>query len=322
MTSGLGRVNLSIAFDRKRRANDGLAQNREPNGVTKRAGDRIFLAHAREDKAQVQKLYGELKARGFKPWFDKFDLIPGQIWETEIEKAIRHAAVFVACLSNRSVEKGGFVQKELRMALAAFGERPPGSIYLIPARLDDCEVPDVQIPAHGASLKAVHWVDLWEEDGLDRLAWALAVALGEAPVETGFVVQNMPDLRLSNPSDRESVDTLLSQPIGTTTLEAYTKWKYPDLPVDYRIQDMLLQQLHRERYKTLGDLNRVVDAASEAVKAYTIEAPQMFDAGTDYISKSLGFIDQDFRARHGFASITKAAFQRHSHLVLGISDRS
>jgi hypothetical protein len=34
---------------------------------------------------------------------------------------------------------------EFRLALSAFGERPPSSIYLIPVRLDDCDVPDLQI---------------------------------------------------------------------------------------------------------------------------------------------------------------------------------
>jgi hypothetical protein len=41
---------------------------------------RIFLAHARGDEAQVRKLYADLKARGFDPWLDKVDLIPGQNW--------------------------------------------------------------------------------------------------------------------------------------------------------------------------------------------------------------------------------------------------
>ena len=40
----------------------------------------IFLAHASEDKLQVLKLYDRLKARGYKPWLDKKDLIPGQNW--------------------------------------------------------------------------------------------------------------------------------------------------------------------------------------------------------------------------------------------------
>ena len=141
---------------------------------------KIFLAHAREDKAQVRKLYADLKARGFDLWLDEKDLRAGQIWKVEIPKAIREARLFLACLSSRSVGKIGYVQNEFRQALAAFGERPPGSIYLIPVRLDDCEVPDLQIPDRGMSLQDIQWVDLWEEDGFDRLVSDLQHALGVA----------------------------------------------------------------------------------------------------------------------------------------------
>jgi hypothetical protein len=138
---------------------------------------RIFLAHAREDKSQVRKLYADLKSRGLDPWLDEIDLMPGQIWKDEIPKAIRGAAVFLACLSSRSVDKVGYVQNEFRLALSAFGERPPGSIYLIPVRLDDCNVPDLQIADRGLSLKDIHWVDLWQEGGLDRLVTSIGRTL-------------------------------------------------------------------------------------------------------------------------------------------------
>ena len=133
-----------------------------PGAMTTRR--RIFLAHAREDKPQIRKLYADLKARGLDPWLDEFDLMPGQIWKVEIPKAISQAGMFLACLSSRSVEKIGYVQNEFRLALSAFGERPPGSIYLIPIRLDDCDVPDLQIPDRGLGLKDIQWVDLWQEN--------------------------------------------------------------------------------------------------------------------------------------------------------------
>ena len=139
---------------------------------------RIFLAHASEDKAQVRKLFADLKARGFDPWLDEIDLMPGQIWKTEIPKAIRRAEIFLACLSSQSVAKRGYVQTEFRQALAAFGERPPGSIYLIPVRLDECEAPDLEIPDRGLSLKDSQWVDVWQEGGLERLVNAIEHALG------------------------------------------------------------------------------------------------------------------------------------------------
>ncbi len=140
---------------------------------------RIFLAHAREDKPRVRKLYADLKARGFDPWLDEVDLMPGQIWKTEIPNAIRYAEMFLACLSRQSIEKRGYVQREFRQALSAFAERPPGSIYVIPVRLDDCDVPDLDIPDLELNLRDIQWVDLWQEGGLARLVAAIEHALGE-----------------------------------------------------------------------------------------------------------------------------------------------
>ena len=138
---------------------------------------KIFLAHAREDKPQVRKLYADLTARGLDPWLDEVDLVPGQIWKVEIPKAIRRAQIFLACLSSQSAGKVGYVQNEFRLALSAFGERPPGSIYLIPVRLDDCDVPDLQIPDRGLSLQDIQWVDLWQEGGFERLIRSIEAAL-------------------------------------------------------------------------------------------------------------------------------------------------
>ena len=49
---------------------------------------RIFLCHASEDKAQVRAVYHQLKALGFAPWLDEVDILPGQDWDYEIERAL------------------------------------------------------------------------------------------------------------------------------------------------------------------------------------------------------------------------------------------
>ncbi|MFG6104936.1 SUMF1/EgtB/PvdO family nonheme iron enzyme [Leptothoe sp. EHU-05/26/07-4] len=129
----------------------------------------IFLAHASEDKAKVMELYEHLKKKGYKPWLDKKDLLGGQLWDDEIKKAINSSDVFLACLSQRSVEKQGYVQKEFRMALQKCGELPDGKIYLIPLRLDDCEIPNLRQREYGVNIRDYQWVDLFEPDGFEQL---------------------------------------------------------------------------------------------------------------------------------------------------------
>ena len=138
---------------------------------------RIFLAHAREDKEQVRKLYADLKDQGFEPWLDEEDFLGGQIWKIEFPKAINSARIFLACLASRSIEKVGYVQNEFRQALAQYANHPPESIFLIPVRLDDCEIPNLEIPDRGMSLRDFHWIDLWEARGFERLTRSLRNAI-------------------------------------------------------------------------------------------------------------------------------------------------
>jgi hypothetical protein len=134
---------------------------------------RIFLAHATEDKDQVRELYSRLKAVGLDPWLDEIDLLPGQNWQVEIPKAIRASKMFIACLSKRSVLKEGYVQKEFRLALSSYAEKPPGTTYLIPLRLDACKVPELAIPDLGVNLHHIQWLDYWKSDGFEKLTTAI-----------------------------------------------------------------------------------------------------------------------------------------------------
>lgn len=127
---------------------------------------RVFLCHASEDKPQVIELYHQLKKAGYNPWLDKEDLLPGQSWRQEIEKIVRDPFNLVlVCLSHKSTTKRGVVQQEIKWALDVLDQMPEDAIYLIPARLEACQVPD--------RLSNLHWVDLFEPDGFVKLKQAL-----------------------------------------------------------------------------------------------------------------------------------------------------
>ena len=72
---------------------------------------------------------------------DKEKLLPGQEWELEIEKSVKGADVVIVCLSEKSVEKVGYYQKEIKKILDVADEKPEGTIFVIPLRLDECRVP-------------------------------------------------------------------------------------------------------------------------------------------------------------------------------------
>ena len=97
---------------------------------------RIFLCHAREDKAQVREVYHRLRAiEGFEPWLDEKDLLPGQDWAYEIKQALKTSDFILLFLSRASGAKRGYVQREMKLALDALQELPEGTIHTIPVRL-------------------------------------------------------------------------------------------------------------------------------------------------------------------------------------------
>jgi TIR domain len=127
---------------------------------------RVFLCHSKADKTAVRNLYFQLRGEGLRLWLDEKDLLPGTLWKSEIPKAIRLSKAVIVCLSGNSVNKAGYVHKEIKIALDVADEQPEGTIFIIPVRLDECVVPD--------RLMEYHWVDLFEPQGYEQLLNTLA----------------------------------------------------------------------------------------------------------------------------------------------------
>ena len=103
---------------------------------------RVFLCHASQDKPVVRDLYQKLAAEPWiDPWLDEERLLPGQDWNLEIEKAVEASDAVIVCVSSRSIAKEGYLQKELRKVLDIALEKLEGAIFVLPVKLDDCELP-------------------------------------------------------------------------------------------------------------------------------------------------------------------------------------
>ena len=123
---------------------------------------RVFLSYAGPDRATVLELYGKLEAVGMIPWMDKKDILVGMAWEVAVERAINETDFVVVCLSQNSVDHRGFFQKEIRMAIELAERKLDDEVYLIPARLEYCEIKHKALQKH-------QWVDMFEPDGFQKL---------------------------------------------------------------------------------------------------------------------------------------------------------
>lgn len=135
--------------------------------VTKREQERrqVFLLYASEDIDFARKLASDLKERGFNPWLDVEQITPGQIWQKSVMRALEESTVAIVLVSEHLSSKKGFVQKELKVALETLQEQKQDMSPVIPVRIDESKVPEI--------FSHIHWVNFFEEGGIDRLVSGL-----------------------------------------------------------------------------------------------------------------------------------------------------
>jgi hypothetical protein len=132
-----------------------------------------FISYVHEDSRQVGRLQRKLEAAGVRVWRDTVYLRPGEDWRAAIRRAITDDAfVFIACFSQEALSRSKSYQNE--ELIEAIGQmRLRRDRWLIPVRLDDCQIPDLDIGA-GKTLRSLQHVDLFgSRQGTARLVEAV-----------------------------------------------------------------------------------------------------------------------------------------------------
>lgn len=112
----------------------------------------IFLSYATEDRDRASRIYSLISKPRRPVFYDKESLVPGMDWEAEIESKLAQCALILILFSRHSVNKEGFVQREIRLALSRAERMPEGRIFIVPIRFDGTEVP--------SRLMRYHWLDI------------------------------------------------------------------------------------------------------------------------------------------------------------------
>ena len=124
----------------------------------------VFLSHAREEGAWVERLAGSLEDQHrFKVWLDRWALVPGGSWQQEMAKGLNEARTCAVCVGSRTPD--GWFREEIERALDIQTRR--NDFRTIPVLLPDAS-PDL-VPDF---LKLKMWADF--RDGQDA-AYALHV---------------------------------------------------------------------------------------------------------------------------------------------------
>ncbi len=116
--------------------------------------EKVFISYTHDDFEKVKLIREFLKTFNLIVWMDEYDLPAGTNLNLALSMEIEKTDYFLACLSRNSVDHKGYVQKELKLGLDECYKIPEGRIFIIPIRLDNCEVPH--------SLKSYAWLDMFK----------------------------------------------------------------------------------------------------------------------------------------------------------------
>jgi len=136
---------------------------------------KVFLSYAREDIEIARRIYEELNnEEDINIWFDEESLSPGDSWEPLIESEISNRDYFILLYSSKSVNKIGFVNAEIKTALQEAKKRNDEQKFIVPLRLDNCEMPYNDI-------RKYHYVDMFPEEKYEANLKKALKAMGVEP---------------------------------------------------------------------------------------------------------------------------------------------
>jgi TIR domain len=133
---------------------DGPRRRRQAEAGRRITGT-IVVAHDEVDADAAELVDAHLRLAGLSTWRVNVDLLGGARRGAELRQMIEQSRHVVVCLSTRSVDRAGLLQRQLHLAVEAAQERPAGAHFIIPVLLD----PGCPLPARlrHADLVPVHF---------------------------------------------------------------------------------------------------------------------------------------------------------------------
>lgn len=199
----------------------------------------VFISYATEDYDKVLPIYDYLERIGLYPWMDKKNLIAGEDWEKALWKAARKADFFVICLSPLAITKRSFLQREIKRALTIWEEKLEDDIYLLPIKIEECEIPE--------SLVKFQWINLFEEDGFDVIAKSIMEGANRRNIDVNFSYVDKSDIKIVTKKIQEenkdkspySIDIEYPQFVGS-----YESWQQE---INQLLSGIATKYLHENR---------------------------------------------------------------------------
>jgi TIR domain len=124
----------------------------------------VFISHAHQDKPFARLLALDLASAGHRPWLDEWEIHAGESIATKISEGIGNCSFLVIVLSEHAV-RSNWVEREWQAKY--WEEVRTGRVQVIPALIQDCEIPPLLKPKKYADFRAEH------RNGLNEILFAI-----------------------------------------------------------------------------------------------------------------------------------------------------
>lgn len=158
---------------------------------------KVFLSYPSEHEQSAREVKDFVRAVGVDCWFDKDSIAPGLEWERERALAQADADFFLVLCATQTTGRDGVYQREINQALRQLNDKRLGTIYILPMRLEEIDLPP--------ELARFQYVDFFSSGWRQRLAAGLLRAVADrsefippmlqvaatAPDEGGFIKREL-----------------------------------------------------------------------------------------------------------------------------------
>jgi len=217
----------------------------------------VFISYSRQDAAFVDRLSGDLRARGVDLWIDRERILPGDHWQFAIEDAIERSSALIVVLSQAALQSRWILAEIRSIAMR-------GSVKVVPVLIEDVEPSDLP-----PLLSSIQWSDFRAsyDDGLA----SLLAGLGVADVAPSQVLPTPPHTTKGYAfisyaeEDADFVEDLRV----FLREQGYSYWDYDESDRDYHTMLFLeLEGIIREASATLSVLTETWKRSPWTVKEF------------------------------------------------------
>jgi len=141
----------------------------------------VFLSYVHEDADTIQRIQKDLEQRGIRVWKDTDSIKGSERWRVSIENGIRACDYFMPCFSKQAASPSNYMLTELEKMRSEDWNRQgkrDGNNWIIPVRIEECDIPDFPIAEKHRNLRDIQWIDLFEPKGWEagikeilRIVW-------------------------------------------------------------------------------------------------------------------------------------------------------